>query len=350
MKLIITLFLLAAAAWGQTSDVYWTTPEVITQTFANFNSTNTKLARQIKVQRTGTITKIGFVYGSNCSQTITLSVQTGTGSPSTPSGTNYGASAGGNVSASAAGWAVATLGTPATSTAGDIVWLVMEWAGTAGSCAAQYNSRTGIGGTEIGRNGGTYASSTWSTSAAGPMAYVEYDDGSIQTGFGFGVSAAASSSSSINSTTTPDEVGNLWLLSSPKTMVGAYVDPSAGGLNGTASVQVIVGATETACASIGGAEFNSQAGYFVSCTAPIVIPAGTSVYITLRATNSTNSFRVMKSSGYSAAHRALVYPFAYYVQRTDAGAWTTDTAAVSHAVLPIFAHWPLVGGGFAISQ
>jgi hypothetical protein len=350
MKLL-TFFLLVSAAWGQFATdnnlMYGVLPGQLSNNTIALSGTNLKLARIVTIKQTGTIAKAGFAFVTAPSQSINIRIETLSGSPGLPTGSLYGGGSSETIASPAAGWNVVTLGTPATCTVGDMVAIVVEWTSTAGSSVNLNTDPVSIGRQS---SNAVYTASWAKNNGAAINAYLEYNGGVVHSGPAMSASNASTGPSTLASNTTPDESGNRWVFPAPMRISGAVLRFVTAAFAAAADIVVLVGSTESVCATPGGAEYNAVGQYIIPCSAPIIVPANTPVYITLRPTTTTGTYRDTKISAYSAAHRAVAWPNTYAVQRTNAGAWTEDTLSVSVLVLPLFDGHFIGIGGFSTVQ
>lgn len=301
------------------------------------------------VPRSGTITSIGFRLGAitkGATTTLSVSLQDTSltaGPPTRPDGTADQSGTLANVDIVANTWVTVTLGTSRTVTVGELLSVVIGF-GTFNASDSIAISHHGAAPLQHNNTVATYNGTTWTAASAATNVILGYSSGNNGTFPGSGV-ASSITSSAFNSSSTPDERGARWIpaVSTRVTGLAAAVDPGAEfdlvlyDLGGTALGTISFDRNAQRSAS--------QRVAFGFFSSPVDIVAGTTYYVAIKPTTTTNitfiTYNVPNAIDRDAWPMGTDFTGA---TRTDAGAWTlTDTAVP--ALLPYLDPQPASGGG-----
>lgn len=276
-----------------------------------------KVAFCFRAPKTGSIDRLSFRVGSvTSSQTLRIGLET-LDSSGDPTGTQYGGSAVGTQASPAASTLYeVTLATPASATIGDPIAAVIQFDSTVGNLVIQ----CGANASWLLNNAypGHYTG-TWAKPGRCPLLSVRYDDGTYHD-IG-GLPACAFGSTANNSSSTPDEYGNVWNLNYPVEIRGlwAFVDSdNAGDLvlynsAGTALETLSVAATPRQTTSLNAILF--------PCS-PRELPAGTYRIVLKPTTTSSCSLNYLDVLSLAHLDGMQGGQTMYSTTRTDGGAWT----------------------------
>jgi len=310
-----------------------------------------KVGFLLQAPKTGNIRKVGWM-----TQTVTtgdtVDVRIETIASSVPSGTLWATNTNGSQVVANTDDNVmflTTLTADASVTQGDFIAVVIA----NGAGGGNLNIRTSGNWTDFaaGWPKSMLYTTSWSTSNSGPPAvYFEYSDGSV---VGTGMSTpvvTVSGNNTINSSSTPDEVGNLFSIPFPAKVVGVRVtvDPDDEAFDvvlydsdGTtilsslsADGDVVQGLTTT----------NAVVAYLYF-TASSNISANTNYRIVYKPTTTTNHTWFNFTSTAAALDAYPMGNECYQTSRTDGGAWSDDTTK-RVMIYPLFSGFDDgVGGG-----
>jgi hypothetical protein len=282
-----------------------------------------KAAFLVSVPTTGAITHVGIRTGTvTSSQTLRVSLQTPDGTTGDPSGTLYGGSALGTQAAPASNTAYrVALGTSASATYGDQVWVVVEFDSTAGNLViSTLTQLTNHGYPACSLFNGT----TWTRSGGWFCGYLDYG-GTVydcET-----VPASAITVTTVNSGSTPDEYAMKFSLPFPCRARGFMVLGTPGSATATCDY-VLYDAGSSAIAS---RSFDPKRMFGASAArptpdifnAPAAIAANTVYRLAIKPT-SVNAVNLTYWDFPTAASLDAL-PGGQNVSassRTDAGPWT----------------------------
>jgi hypothetical protein len=305
------------------------------------------------VPKSGTISGIGFRFGAitkGATTALTLSLQDTSltaGPPAQPDGTQDQTASIGNADITANTWRTITLGTNRTVTQGDLLSVVWEFATfDAGDSIAfsHHTVGTGAGPMPQETSPAHYNGTTWALTANLANILLVYNDGTFGT-FTGAQPAESLTSRAFNTGSTPDERGNLWIPHADMKVRGiaAFFTPSANAdlvlydSGGTALATVSVDSN-----TIRSASSRIYQGVF---SADVSVSGGSTYYVTLKPTTAT-SVNII-TIGYNAAghlEASMMGDSFYSATRTDAGAWTTNTAE-QHPIGVIVSEIGSTGGG-----
>lgn len=318
---------------------YVNSPTIGSSASTGIDASGERWATIFQVPKSGSIDRIRFATGTvSSSQDLSVTIQTVSATNGFPTGTAYGSSSTETVASPAANTIyTVTFATPATATKGDIVAVVIEWAGTAGSVLF---SRWG--GTSALMNnqcyGALYASSAWSKyTSAPPMFSVIYSD-NTSAYMGAAPASTTTPNRAFNSSSTPDEVGLRFKMPFGARAAGVmgWISPTAG--RDTSMILYSDAGTALATATI---DFDSTANlggianlvYRFSST--VTLTKGSWYRLTYRPDTTspvtvgylefTDSYELGQIAGDDV----------YHCERTDAGSFTDDTGAYTPIALMV---------------
>jgi hypothetical protein len=300
----------------------------------------------IQAPKTGTIDRIHFRAEAVTANGdgLRCRIETVSASDGTPSGTLVGGSSEvTHTTTTATSWNRGTAGLGAAVTKGDMiaVKLMSPAAGTTfnGVVRGKLDNNKGPG-VDPGNLLVPYivnAVPTATKVSPGAMAFaLEYDDGSIPYTES-AIPASSAASTTFNSSSTPDERGNLFQVPAPMRVVGVYHQLVPGGASQTCDI-VLYNAAGSALGTISldldqyrAAAASSTLHYFAT---PISLDANTDYRLVLKPTvtsgMSATQYVLDTSAGTTALREAGVGGTTWQLTtRSDAGAWsqTEDTIA-----------------------
>ena len=238
-------------------------------------------------------------------------------------------------------------GTKRTVTVGQTLGIVFDYATrTAGdmriSLGRNYSSSYSFIGTNITIN---YETSWVTTGISSMCIALEYTDGVFYTPGC--MPAVGSLSTAVSSSTSPDELANIFSVPYPTTIWGLGITCNTLSLR---PFDVVLyssdGSTVLATGSFGSVP--NTTGPIVTpipFTTPYTLSAGTSYYASFRPSGTTNN-NIYKNTFPSTVVMGAT-PFGsscYGASRTNAGAWTT-TPLVQYSIFPIFTGFEDSAGG-----
>lgn len=316
-----------------------------------------KAAIILQAPKTGIINKIGFYVAAHTSgATLDCEVQTISASTGLPSGTRVGSSTTATVVTSGTGWYEATLATGAAVTKGDRIALVVaQPASSPGNCAigdlANFFGQSSSHGFPFGA---VYVAS-WAVASSlrRPIIYAGYDDSTY--GFcPFNLPATSITlSNSINSSSTPDEVGNRFNALMPMRIVGArlLVNPAADGRDFSIALYNNAG-SQLAIESFDSGQFAQgallQADFLFDAAVDIAAGVHRMTFIPGTTSNNQMSYVTMPSAtGIRYAMPGGVDT--YWTERTDGGSFS-DTNTRFALLIPLVQGFDDAAGGGATVQ
>lgn len=340
-------------------------PKVLRDTTATtytLDASGEYVAWIIQAPKTGTIDRIHFYAGTVTADGDGLRCRIETLSPTanTPSGTLVGGSSEvTHTTTTANSWNRGTAGLGAAVTRGDSIAVkLLSPAGTTfnGVIRAKFDQNKGPG-LDPANFLVPYIINAIPTAAAvspGAMAFaLEYNDGSIPY-VEAAIPASAVTSTSFNSTSTPDERGNLFQTPVPMRVIGVYHQIVPGGANQTCDI-VLYDNGGSALGTIALdldhyrlASASSSIHYFSSA---ISLAANTNYRLVIKPTvtssMSATQYALDTSAGTTALREAGVSGTTWQLTtRTDAGAWTDtpDTIACIGLIVDQFDDGASAGG------
>jgi hypothetical protein len=306
----------------------------------DLNDADDSLAQVFSIPRAGSITKVGFccesITGNPPAYNVGLVTIDAAGEPTT---TAHGGSAPSTHDFLGAGWVWVTLATPAAVAAGDIcaarVWPTVT-APDVSNCAALY-SWSVFGCSDLYTPRIMQFASSWSQANGVTLAALEY-----ATGETLGLPCTSVSMTAYDVADTPDEVGAVFTMPMAATCHGARIMMSLIQTNSSFAIKLydaadnLLGTKIIADEDLVGDPIARQFDVFWD-GAPLAL--GGTYRLTVAATHATATIAPMSALFESAASRInnIMLPEAIRWQqtsRTDAGAWTEDSAR-----LPIFSLW-----------
>ncbi len=312
--------------WDITSDYYG--PALVATGFV-IDAASEKAGHIIQAPKTGNISKVGFYVAAHTTgATLDVRLETVSGTTGMPTGTLFGTNTSGTVATTATGWYECTLTAAAAVSKGDRIALVVAQPSTSsGNCAIGDHSWFYPGQSNNFPKGANYVSS-WAIQASlrRPVIYPVYDDNT----YGFIPKnlpiTAISTSFTLSTSTTPDEVGNRFVLDVPTRVAGArlYMNPGGDAKDFTLKIydnSNTVVATETFDSSLFASGYGMWMDVFFDAAVDLV--AGTYRITVLPTT--TSSMTIIHCTMPSATGVRSAMPGGentYWTERTDAGAWT----------------------------
>lgn len=309
-----------------------------------------KAAFIFQVPKTGNIAKVGIRVGTVTSaQTLKISLQ-GVDASGFPDGTimSSGNAYGTQASPATDTFYLVTLTSAAAVTLSNHIAVVVEWSGTAGNLQI-----TGIqfGATTIHSGYGVLYTASWAKQLQIPCCALEYDDGSY--GGGTTYPASAMGSTIFNSGSTPDERGLYFQVPFPCRAVGA------GGYfqhNGASNTYQMVlydsdGSTVLATASPTAIAVatNDYGHHFWLFSATTNLSKDTWYRLVIKPTSVNGAtivdWTLPTGSGANIMDSLPLGQKCYKTSRTDAGAWTQDSAIRPQLCILLNAFDDGVGGG-----
>lgn len=300
------------------------------------DATRTKIAAIVQVPVSGNITGIAFnLQAVTSDQTVRGSIQT-LSTAAEPSGTYYKSSNYGDDAISLAANTVQTitLGTQASSAvAGDVVAVVLEWAGTQGDI--RLASAPG----NIDHKGSVlrYASSAWSAATSSFPAVGFVYGATVYPAIGGTLQKSSSAYGYHNNTSGADEYGNKITVPFKCRVIGLWSDYAVTTL-GTDSliVAALQDSSRTTLATsvskyyelANRAYFGLQRHMFAS---QVTLSAGDTVYATFGSQSTSVTHTRYSATFDSSAYRQSCCQGAdaLMVKRLDAISWSGDTPTVS---------------------
>lgn len=287
------------------------------------------LAGVFQIPKDGTVTKVGFLVGNVTGSPPNYKVGfTTISSTGAPQQTAYGGSSIEDYTPSTTGWKWITLGTSATVSAGDTA-CVHVFPGTSAPNGTNY---MGLSYYELF----WYClpwSRRYSTSwlwGSGPIAMAyQYSDGDI-----YGFPAKELAWEYFSSSTTPDEVGNVFSVPIDMTVIGGcfwITSSSSTGsfeLNLYDSDNTILGQAIISEVDKLGQDYMQMILYFEE---PVELTADTIYRLTVMATNTITIYMEGIEFNSSTDRQTKTYPESerwYKTERTDEGSWTDTEAAI----------------------
>lgn len=292
--------------------------------------------------KTGNISKIGFYVAAHTTgATLDCRVETISATTGLPTGTLFGTNTSGTVATTATGWYESTLTAAAAVTMADRLALVVSQpSSSAGNCAIGDCPGMFTGADYHGFPfGGNYVAS-WAAVGRRPIIYAGYDDGTWgYCPFNMPITSITPTSS-LNSSTTPDEVGNRFTLPVPARIVGvrALINPAGDGRDFTITLYDS-SSSVLAQRTYDSGQYRAAASYWSDFFFSSAVDASAAMHrIALKPTTTSNN-----QYGYfdvsNTAHLSAIQSGAntYHTQRTDGGAWTDTNTRVALMI-------PLVSG------
>lgn len=286
------------------------------------------------VPKSGTITGIGFRFAAvtkGVTTALTLALEdtsTSSGPPAQPDGTQDQTAAIGNSDIVANTWKTITLASNRTVTQGDLLSVVWEYStfNTGDSIAfSHWQTSTGAGPMPQESGASHYNGSTWAVLAALPNIVLVYSDGTFATLTGCSP-AESLTSTAFNSGSTPDERGNLWTAPCDMTLrgiIGYYQ------VSGNADLVIYdSGGTELRSVTIDANTVRSNAlrMYQAIFSSDLDVSGGSTYYITLRPAGTNVTLVTIGVNAAAHLQATWMGDGMYSAVRTNAGAWTTNTA------------------------
>jgi hypothetical protein len=341
-------------------------PKVLRDTSATtytLDASGEYVAWIIQAPKTGTIDRIHFFAGTVTADGSGLRcrIETVSTTSSAPSGTLVGGSSEvTHTTTTASSWNRGTAGLGAAVTRGDFIAVkLLSPAGTTfnGVIRAKFDNNKGPGVDPVNFLVPYVINAIPSATAVSPGAMtfaLEYDDGSIPY-IDSAIPASSVASTSFNSTSTPDERGNLFQVPVPMRAIGVYHQLVPGGANQTCDL-VLYDNGGSALATIAldldqyrAAAASSAEHMFAS---PITLTASTNYRLVLKPTvtssMSVTQYVLDTSAGGTALREAGVGGTTWQLTtRADAGAWTetADTIACVGLIVDQFDDGASGGGG-----
>lgn len=344
---------MSSTSWGVMPVVIQPLDDNITLSFSGstaLTASTHKHAVTGQIVKTGNVRSIGFRFGAitkGGTTELTLSLQdasTTAGPPAQPDGTQDQTATIGNADITANTWRTIQLGTDRAVTVGDEISVVWEFSTFNTGDSIVFSHHTIATGGQPAPQECVLAhfnGTSWANLVLHANIVLVYDDGTAATLLG-AHPADALTSVNFNNGSTPDERGNIWTAPMDLEIAGlvCYYTPSADAdlvlynSSGTelASVAVLSEQTRTAANRMYAAMFS----------AGVAVTGGQSYYLTLRPSTATNVSITALGVAAAAHLGGTQYGTAMYsAVRTNAGAWTTDTA-VQHPIGVIVSKF---GGG-----
>lgn len=297
------------------------------------DNTDDRVAFIFRVPKTGSITKVGFrVAAVTTAQTIRVSLCTVDATTGDPNTALYGGSAAGTqASPTANTFFEVTLGTPASATIGDVVAVVLQFDTTAGSITID----PGLTST-LGRPGAAFPYmdvflTAWTKGAANgvnciPGCTIGYSDGTYPYNGMTPAATTAPAAITFNNTSTPDEVGNRFMVPFPCRVSGFWAICD---FDGDADL-VLYGPTDTVLATVSVDKDIEAVATAANQTylpfAPTTLVPNTVYRSVVKPTSATNMIIYRHTSSTAAMMDQMSGGQKFHeTSRVDAGAWTDTT-------------------------
>lgn len=296
---------------------------IVTQGNSAITSANVSAAAIIEAPKTGTVSKIFVLIGTVSGASPTIDARLETVSGASPSGTLFATNSNGSqVVANNTGYEVTLTGSAAV-TKGDILAIVITYsAGTTINVKvnnAQMQSKYPYG---MLKTAGTYAA------ASTPVVALGYNDSTYPENYP--LVPAVATATTYNSTSTPDERGNIFQLPVSLRAVGfqvAYQNAAT-----SADFDLVLydsnGTSTLASVSIDADQlFGTSGGWMkVYFSAAVTLLANTAYRVTVKPTTANDNAWVRYQALNTTVMQALPGKGVWYgTSRTDAGAWTEVT-------------------------
>jgi hypothetical protein len=289
------------------------------------------------IPKDGTVTDVGILIisenGTSPAYNVGLVTLDTSGRPTTSA---YGGSAITSKTWTAAGFSWTTLSTPATAAAGDFVAAHVYPTGSTPT-GVNFVSVPSVGVVE-GMGVNVNFTVAWAASNNGSAGFaIKYDDGSV---YGLALSSATTHIV-IRTTTTPDEVGNLFTLPANMTCTGARVFHSESGLESAATVDVVLYSAADgvlASATISDKDFADDSNYIDVFWDSVSLIANTQYRLIVKpTTGASGGIYVQRWSMDSTAAMAAIPCGTTWqgTSRTDAGAWSNVSTDIAMLALHI---------------
>lgn len=296
---------------------------IVTQGNSAISSANASAAAVLKAPKTGTISKIYVLIGTVSGSTPTIDARLETVSGQFPTGSLLGTNSNNTqVVANNTGYEI-TLTTPVAVTKGDILAIVITYsAGTTINVKvnnAQMQSKYPYG---LLKTAGTYAA------ASTPVVALGYNDSTYPENYP--LVPALATATNFNSSSTPDERGNIFTLpvslrangiqiAYQNALASADFDLVLYDSNGTSVLASVSMDADTLFGTSGG----WMKVYFAS---PVTLLASTAYRVVVKPTTTNDNAWVRYQALNTTVMQALPGKGAWYgTSRTDAGAWTEVT-------------------------
>lgn len=297
-----------------------------------FDAAGEKIAFVFRVEKTGSITDVIFrIGGVTTAQAVRVTLQTIDALNGLPSGTLYGGSTAGVLTAPTAGLlASVILGTPAAAVEGDIIAAVFEFNATVGNLNITYNS--GIS------SSFPYCATfttAWQKVNYVPMLSLKYSDATYSSPNT--QQPVNLSNPSYAAASAPDEYALKFKTTFAGKITGFHIFlTSITSPTGTFDIVLYDtnGTTVLATKAVDPVILGFGNNSIINFTTPVLVPANAFLYAAVRATGTGNvgvRTYTVKEAGQLVS--AGVTGFQSY--RTDAGAWTDNTLA-HMIIVPIY--------------
>lgn len=303
-------------------------PTIGSSTASGIDAAGEQWAMIFQVPKTGTIDRVRFATGTvSSSQDLSVSLETVSATDGFPTGTDYGGSVAETVASPAASTIyTVTFATPASATKGDIIAIVIGWAGTAGSVLfSRWGGTSGILNNQC--YGALYTGSWAKYTTGPPMFSVLYDDDTSEY-IGAPPATIVTPNRAFNTGSTPDEVGLRFQMPFGARAIGVFgwISPTAG--RDTSLILYNDAGTALATAAIdfdstGNLTGVANIAYLFSSTVTLTKDAwyrltyrpDTVSNVTVPYLEFTDSYELGQIAGSSV----------YHCERTDAGSFTDAT-------------------------
>lgn len=309
---------------------YVNAPTISSSTGTGIDAAGEQWATIFQVPKTGTIDRIRFATGTvSSSQDLSVSLETVSATDGFPTGTDYGGSAPETVASPAATTIyTVTFATPASATKGDIIAVVIQWAGTSGSVLF---SRWGGTSALINNQcyGALYTGSWAKYTTSPPMFSVLYDDDTSEY-IGAAPATITTPNRAFNTGSTPDEVGLRFKMpfGARATGVIGWVSPTAG--RNTSLVLYSDAGTALATASPDfdqTANLNGAANLPYLFSSTVTLAKDTWYRLTYRPDTANNVTIPYLAFTDSYELGQIAGSDVYHCERTNAGSFTDSTNA-----------------------
>ena len=196
-------------------------------------------------------------------------------------------------------------------------------------CVNNSNSGSGTGLFPRGR----HYTTSWGTTSNNPSIFLEYSDGRRVPASGSFIPHITATTLAVSTSTTPDEVGNLFIPTIASRIAGVQVYIAQ--TTGTFDV-ILYSSANAVLASFSTTNTNIVSGsalrLFFSSSYDVV--AGDTYRLVLKPTNTTNTSTIYYTTKDNIDLTAAGDDY-YMTERTDAGSWTETTTRVC-GIFPIF--------------
>lgn len=297
------------------------------------NDADNSVAWTFNVPADGSITDVGLLLTAETGTSPAYNVGIVTvGTDGAPTSTAYGGSAVTSAQWTSAGWKWVPLSTAATANAGD-------WAAVRvypGGSAPDGSNNVTVATTNVADGGLGYVYVVaWTGGAMGiPMA-VKYATGAI---YGFALSSNTVNLT-YNSGSTPDEAGCKFQVPAAMACSGAKVGIYRSGYGSAATVDVVLYSAADAVlasATVGDKDYVDTSDYVNVFWDSVNLTANTDYRLIVKPTTGTNGNVTVAQWSFESAAAMAMFPEGtrwQWTQRTDAGAWTDTSTAITYAAL-----------------